>query len=60
MVNQDSIVRITSVLDVLSIPHSSWYRESVAASERKRPGPAAKPIQEQIVRVVIHAAESYP
>lgn len=60
MVNQDSIERITSVLDALNIAHSSWYRKSIQASERKRPGPAAKPIPEQFVRVVIHTAELYP
>jgi len=60
MVNQDSIVRITSVLDALNIAHSSWYRKPLPPSERKRPGPAAKPIPEHIVRVVIHTAELYP
>ena len=38
MVNRDSIVRITSVLDALNIAHSSWYHKSVPSSERKRPG----------------------
>jgi len=60
MVNRDSIVRITSVLDALNIAHSNWYRKSIPASERKRPGPAAKPIPEHIVRVVIQTAELYP
>ncbi len=60
MVNRDSIVRITGVLDALSIAHSSWYRKLVPSSERKRPGPAAKPISEHIVRAVIQTAEMYP
>lgn len=60
MVQEDSIVRITQVLEALGLPRSSWYRPSVPASERKRPGPAARPIPEPIVRVVIYMAELYP
>jgi len=60
MVGKDSVVRITGVLDALSIAHSSWYRKSIPASERKRPGPARKPIAEQIVRVVVDTATLYP
>jgi putative transposase len=60
MVAKDSMVRITGVLDALSIAHSSWYRKSIPASERKRPGPARKPIAEQITRVVIDTATLYP
>jgi hypothetical protein len=51
------MVRITGVLDALSIARSSWYREPAPLSERKHPGPAAKPIDEQIVRIVILTAE---
>ena len=60
MVNREPIIRITGVLDALSIAHSSWYHKSLPRSQRKRPGPAAKPIDEQIVRVVILTAELYP
>ncbi len=60
MVKQDSIVRITQVLDALGLPRSSWYRPSMPASERKRPGPAARPIPEPIVRLVIYVAKLYP
>jgi putative transposase len=60
MVNQDSIVRITGILDALNIARSSWYRKSIPASERKRPGPTAQPISEPIVRLVIYMAELYP
>jgi len=48
------------VLDALSIARSSWYHRPVPASQRKGPGPAAKPIDEQIVRIVIQTAEMYP
>ena len=60
MVDRDSIVRITAVLDALSIPHSNWYHRPVPASERRRPGPAAQPIPQEIIRVVVHAARLYP
>ncbi len=60
MVDQESTVGITGVLDALSIARSSWYHRSLPPSQRKRPGPAAKPIDEQIVRVVILTAEMYP
>jgi putative transposase len=60
MVHQESMVRITGVLDALSIARSSWYRKPPHLSERKRPGPAAKPLDEQIVRIVILTAELYP
>ncbi len=60
MVHKESMVRIIGVLDALSIARSSWYRKPASASERKRPGPAAKPIDEQIVRIVILTAELYP
>jgi putative transposase len=60
MVNRESMVRMTGVLDALSIAHSNWYRKPVSRSDRKRPGPAAKPIDEQIVRIVILTAKLYP
>jgi len=60
MVKQDSSVRITQVLDALGLRRSSWYRPWVPACERKRPGPAAIPIPEPMVRLVITMAELYP
>lgn len=60
MVNGDSIVRITGILDALSIAHSSWYHKPLPPSERKRPGPAAKPLDALIVRIVIQTSELYP
>ena len=44
MIYRDSIVRITSVLDTLSIAHSSWYHKQLSSSDRKRPGPGAGPL----------------
>ena len=59
MVNQESIVRITGVLDALGIAYSRWYYTPVPSSERRRPGPAAKPLSDHIVRIIIQAAQMY-
>jgi putative transposase len=60
MVSRESIVRITGVLDALGIAYSRWYYKPIPLSARKRPGPAAKPLPEHIVRIIIRAAEMYP
>jgi len=60
MISQGFGLRITGILDGLGIAHSSWYRKSIPASERKRPGPVRKPIAEQIARVVVDTATLYP
>ena len=56
MVSRESMVRITGVLDALGIAYSRWYYRPVPASERRRPGPAAKPLPDHIV----HTARMYP
>ena len=60
MVSRESIVRITGVLDALGIAYSRWYYRPVPACERRSPGPVAKPLADQIVRIVIHTARMYP
>jgi putative transposase len=60
MIRQDSMVRITGVLDALGIAHSRWYYAPVPSSERKRPGPATRPLSDHIVRIVIQTAQMYP
>jgi len=60
MVEQDSIVRITAVLDALDIAYSSWYHRPVEPSQRKAPGPRRKAIRQELVLAVIQAAELYP
>ena len=52
--------RLTSVLDALSVPRSSWYREPICAEQRKRPGPPPNPIPPEIVCGVTTVAESNP
>ena len=53
-------VRITAVLDALGIARSCWYYQAIPKSEQKRPGPAPKPIANDIVEVVRQNSESYP
>ena len=49
-----SPARTTEVLHVLDLPLSNWHRRPKA--ERKRPGPPAKPIPDEIVAVVVKMA----
>jgi putative transposase len=53
-------LRLTGVLDALSVPRSSWYRRPVPTEERRRPGPARKPIPDQVVRWVVDMALRNP
>jgi transposase InsO family protein len=52
--------RITGILSALSIPTSSWYRQPIPEAERRRPGPQANPIPEEIVQAVISMATANP
>lgn len=53
-------VRLTNLLSALGIASSSWYRSSVPPEQRKRPGPAPKPIDPIVVRWVLAMAEANP
>jgi putative transposase len=53
-----SAARMTGVLRAVGIATSSWYRQPVA--ERKRPGPAARPVPDQIVQAVVSMATQNP
>lgn len=53
-------VRVTGVLDALSIARSSWYRKPVPVEQRKRPGPAPKPIPDEAVGWVVRMATTNP
>ena len=53
-------LRKTEVLKVLGIPSSSWYRRPVPADQRRRPGPAAKPIPDEVLHAVIEMAVNNP
>ena len=52
--------RLGRVLGHLGIPTSSWYRPETDESSRKRPGPRAKPISEQVVQAVVTMATENP
>src|SRR5205085_1175066 len=52
--------RLTSVLRALGLAGSSWYHEPVAADQRKRPGPAPRPLPPEKVQGVIQMATDNP
>jgi putative transposase len=52
--------RHTQVLKLLGIAVSSWYRPSLDESSRKRPGPPAKPIPDEVVQAVVTMATNNP
>lgn len=53
-------MRLTAVLDGLGVPRSSWYHRPVPDDERKRPGPAPRPIPDEVVRWVVEMAMANP
>ena len=53
-------VRLTRLLDGLGVARSSWHRKAVPADRRKRPGPAPKPIPDEVVRCVLDMARANP
>ncbi len=52
--------RLTGVLGALGVASSSWYRQPVPEDQRRRPGPAPKPVPEEIVRAVVKMAQDNP
>jgi len=60
MVATTPTVRLTGVLAALDIAASSWYRKPVPEDQRRRPGPAPKPIPDQIVGAVVKMARDNP
>ena len=54
------VPRLGRVLGYLGIATSSWYRPSMDEGLRKRPGPPAKPIAEQVVQAVVTMATQNP
>jgi len=53
-------VRLIGVLDALGVARSSWYRKPVPEDQRKPPGPAPKPIPQEVVRWVANMALANP
>ena len=56
----DARLRRTRLLEALDIATSSWYRSPVPVEEKKRPGPAPRPIAEAIRQAVIAMATANP
>jgi transposase InsO family protein len=52
--------RLTAVLGAVGIATSSWYRQAVPPESRRRPGPAAKPISDVVLGVVVEMATTNP
>ncbi|MHC4067843.1 MAG: transposase [Planctomycetota bacterium] len=53
-------LRLTGVLDALGVARSSWYRRPVPGDGRRRPGPAPKPVPDEVVRWVLAMATANP
>jgi putative transposase len=60
MIAKGNRSRLTAVLEGLDIARSSWYRPSVPAEQRKRPGPAPKPIPQEVAHWVADMAKANP
>ena len=54
------VARLMGVLKVLEIPTSTWYRRRRCGEERKRPGPAPKPVPPEITAAVLKMASANP
>jgi putative transposase len=52
--------RLTGVLSHLGVASSSWYRASIPAEERRRPGPPPREVSPEVTRWVIEMAEANP
>ena len=52
--------RLTRVLKILGVASSSWYRPQPAPEERRRPGPAPRPVDPQVAQGVLIMARANP
>ena len=52
--------RLTHILQWLSIQTSSWYHTAKPPDQRKRSGPAPRPIAEAIERIIVNMATRNP
>jgi transposase InsO family protein len=52
--------RLTGVLDALGVASSNWYRKPVPDEQRGRPGPAPKPVPEEVEQAVVEMAQDNP
>ncbi len=59
-VKEQKSARRTSVLHALNIASSSWYRQSIVAEDRKRPGPKPRPMPDEVIHAVVNMATTNP
>jgi len=59
-VQQQESARLTSVLQAVGIASSSWYRQPVAAEDRRRPGPKPQPVPDDVLHAVVNMATTNP
>jgi putative transposase len=52
--------RLTGVLTALGVASSSWYHQQVPPEARRRPGPAPRPIPEDVMLAVVEMAVDNP
>ena len=57
---QPSGPRLTGLLGALGVPRSSWYLRPVPEAQRQAPGPAPKPVPEEVVGWVLAMATANP
>jgi putative transposase len=56
----DGKLRRTRLLKALDLASSSWYRQAVPVAERRRRGPAPRPIAELIRQAILEMATAHP
>jgi putative transposase len=56
----DAKLRRTRMLEALGIATSSWYRRPIPAEQRRRPGPAPRPIADAVRQAIIVMALANP
>ena len=57
---EEPTARLSAVLKALGVAKSSWYHVGVTPEERKRPGPPAKLIPDEVMIAVVNMAVKNP
>lgn len=58
--DESSSSRVTAVLEAIGIATSSWYRTVTPDEQRRRPGPAPKPVARRLHDAVVEMATTNP
>lgn len=56
----DARLRRTRLLEALGVAPSSWYRRSIPPEQRRRPGPAAQAIADEVRQGIVVMALTHP